>query len=959
MRNNRRDFLSSMTGLVAAALIPSLAVSATRRDKATAGLRGAFEHPISDARPWVRWWWPGGIVTTEELHREIKVMREAGFGGAEIQPFKTMLPRLTEAESARLHDYANPAFFSHLRSCAEEAVRQGLQVDYTFGSAWPSGGGWAITPELALLELTPYVNTVKAPLSEPIRIKAPTITKKLGAMSSLEPRNKDPRAHDWRARLDARQKLVAVVAFKGRAPVLSNNKNFRSAKVVTSGTMDSSTGVVLTDKLGVDGVLDWTPPSDGDWQVVVFKQFVADSSVMTGVGEGPQLVLDHFKRAAFAAHAQRVGDPVASNGEHLPGMRATFIDSLELMPDLYWSEDLLAQFAIRRGYDLTSYLPHLLQPGWMEAWNAHLSPPYFDVGDVGGRIRADYRLTLSELMIENFWQPYVDWNHLHGIKARAQPHGGPSDLLRSYGMLDIPEAEDLENGGGNIHFIRMARAAANLYGRTLVSCESLCWPEKPYEITPSQWLARVNLLFASGVNSLVMHGMPYVLHQEKWPGWYPFAANPVIKGFSSMLSESNPLWHALPTLNEYITRIQSVLQRGRNVVPLCVYYGEMGYYHGIEGEGFDIWLDNLLAGGYDHDRINDDSILNGKMVGGRLVTSGGISYAALIVPSRDGLRLATARKLAIFGNAGLPIFYLDRPPFHEQGYSDPEHSDQQVRLAVQETLRSGARIVPATTAVASLRAEGVRPNLTFTGASCLFIEKELDGQTVYFFHNRSEQDARVQFVTGAAGHPERWHAIDGNRESLPAQRSAKGTDVSFDLAAGAATMIAFTAARPEFVPTYLNVQKLDLNQRSWSLKVDGYGREGRIVQEQISLSQLKDWSEIQGLVDFSGTGEYETNVAVDISWLAQHRQVWLELGKVHDMAAVSINGQLAATLIAAPFRLDITRLLRTGTNSLSVKVSNSPNNAMVNPKLPHLKHLAQQPAGVLGPIQLVLKEVKK
>ena len=33
----------------------------------------------------VRWWWPGGDVTPHELRREIRVLDETGFGGAEIQ----------------------------------------------------------------------------------------------------------------------------------------------------------------------------------------------------------------------------------------------------------------------------------------------------------------------------------------------------------------------------------------------------------------------------------------------------------------------------------------------------------------------------------------------------------------------------------------------------------------------------------------------------------------------------------------------------------------------------------------------------------------------------------------------------------------------------------------------------------------------------------------------------------
>ena len=46
-----------------------------------------FQNPAKTYRPMVRWWWPGGDVTDAELRREVALMDQANFGGAEIQPF--------------------------------------------------------------------------------------------------------------------------------------------------------------------------------------------------------------------------------------------------------------------------------------------------------------------------------------------------------------------------------------------------------------------------------------------------------------------------------------------------------------------------------------------------------------------------------------------------------------------------------------------------------------------------------------------------------------------------------------------------------------------------------------------------------------------------------------------------------------------------------------------------------
>ncbi|MGV7207158.1 glycosyl hydrolase [Oxalobacteraceae bacterium A2-2] len=946
MKLDRREFVSSLLGAAGLAVLPASWAGPART------FRQAFEQPPSEARPWVRWWWPGGVVEDEELRREIGVLHAAGFGGAEIQAFNPAIPKLTPEERARLHDFANARFLSHLDACTGEARKRGMQIDSTFGSAWPSGGGFAVTPELALLELTAAVTTVSAPAVGPIRLKIPDISKKFGAMSALDARTQDPRAQGWRERLNARQKIVAVVAVKGAAPALENNRNFRTAVVKAPGAIAAGPGIVLTEQLGPDGVLHWQPPADGSWQIIVFKQFAVDSSVMAGVGEGPQLVLDHFKRAAFDAHAQRMAQGLLPASGKAAALRATFVDSLELMPDMYWSEDLLAQFQARRGYDLTPYLQHVLQRGWMEAWNQHAALPYFDAGEVGERVRADYRLTVSELLVENFWQPYADWNHRHGLQARIQAHGGPSDVLQAYGVADIPETEDLESGA-ETHFLRLARAAADLYGRRLVSCESLVWAGKSFEITPAQWLARVNLLFASGVNSLVLHGFPYALHQEAWPGWYPFAPSAFLAGFSSMLSEQNPLWAAVPQLTAYVSRLQGVLQHGRNAVPVAVYLGEIGYFHGMEPAATHAMLERLLADGYDYDRINDHAILRSRVRGKRLETPGGASFAALVLPARPGLRSATADKLAEFARAGLPIFYADAPPSRAEGYADAIRQDVVVRDAVQRTLGHGAQICPATALPQALRQAGVPPNLTFVGDPCLFVEKTLAGRSAYFLHNPEGRTVTVEFATRAKGIPQRWDALTGEYSAVRHRQHQGAAQVTVDIAAGGAALIVFgeraAAAGADSAP----IGTLDLSQGPWTMKVDGHGRNGQPMQREMALSELKDWSAVDGLAGFSGAATYAQEVSVPSDWLRPGHRVRLQLGQLHDMAVVTINGKQAPALIARPYDIDITTLLQAGSNRFSIRILNSPNNAMMDPKKAGLKDLKQQPAGLLGPVTLV------
>lgn len=918
----------------------------------TVGWASATTVLPSAAKPWVRWWWPGGVVEKNELKREISLLRDSGFGGAEIQAFNPAIPDLTKAERGQLNDYANPAFFDNMQVVADAGLNDGIQIDYTFGSAWPSGGGFAITPELALLELTPAITTITAPVSGPIKVQIPTQTKKFGALGSLDARNRDPRAAGWKERLEKRWRLVAVIAFKGNAPVLrESGKKYRETNVVSPGKIEGTRAIVLTDKVQADGTLSWTPPSDGMWQIVAFKQYTVDSSAMGAVGEGPQLVLDHFNKAAFEAHAERVGAPLAAFGANKKALRAMFVDSLELMTDLYWSEAFLDEFARRRGYDLTPYLHHILQPGWEAPWEPRYSPPYFESGeDTDDRVRSDYHNTVAELLDENFWKPFVQWSHQNGFEARLQAHGGPSYLVSSYGLADIPETEDL-GGNGSVHFHRLARAAADIYGKKIVSCESLCWALKAYEITPEQWLGRTNYLFASGVNSLIYHGFPYALHRDAWPGWFPFAPSPFLGGFSSQINEGNPLWAGIPTLNEYVHRAQSLLQRGTNYVPIAVLMTNPGWACDEGDANLEAILTGLLDAGYDYDRLPYSGLDVCTMVNGRLVTAGGAKFEALIIPPLAGISPRAIRQIEAFAQQGLKVVFVDTLPTRSNSLSDAAVSDAAVRKSVAALNVSA---VPGSKLTSALLTGGVAPNLQFKSAPCLFLEKRDGAETLLVLHNRKETAEVITASVEAKGYPVRLDLFTGERFAVESKQYGDRIEFSTEIAAGGAAFVVFQSSPGRKKLSRATIKTLPLTQ-GWNLTAEGHGNRGRTISLKQSNFALRDFGDAEGLKDFSGRATYQTYVELTVDWLRRGKAVIIDLGGVHDMAKVIVNGKNAGVLLANPFTVDITRRLVAGRNSIEIQVFNNPNNAMMDAKMAGMKNLTQKPAGLIGPVVLKLQ----
>ena len=94
--------------------------------------------------------------------------------------------------------------------------------------------------------------------------------------------------------------------------------------------------------------------------------------------------------------------------------------------------------------------------------------------------------------------------------------------------------------------------------------------------------------------------------------------------------------------------------------------------------------------------------------------------------------------------------------------------------------------------------------------------------------------------------------------------------------------------------------------------------------DHVTLDRLISWSDHPdaGVKYFSGTATYSKTIQVPASLLAANRRFYLDLGQVAVMAQVKLNGQDLGILWKAPYRVDVTGLLRPGDNDLEVKVVN-------------------------------------
>ena len=90
--------------------------------------------------------------------------------------------------------------------------------------------------------------------------------------------------------------------------------------------------------------------------------------------------------------------------------------------------------------------------------------------------------------------------------------------------------------------------------------------------------------------------------------------------------------------------------------------------------------------------------------------------------------------------------------------------------------------------------------------------------------------------------------------------------------------------------------------------------------ERVAFEKLEDWTKRpeEGIVHYSGVASYRNSFVLEPS----KKRLWLDLGTVHNLAAVSLNGRECGFVWCSPWRLEVTGAAVPGVNTLEVRVAN-------------------------------------
>jgi len=722
------------------------------------------------------------------------------------------------------------------------------------------------------------------------------------------------------------------------------------------------TVIDLTSKMHADGTLDWTPPP-GRWVVLRIGYSLLGVTNHPAPMEATGLEVDKLNRAYVKAYLDTYFGQYAKAAGGLlgaRGVRALTNDSWE-DGSQNWTDDMLAQFQKRRGYDPRPWLPAL-------------TGRVVDSGAASDRFLWDFRATLGDLVADEHYGEIADQAKARGLVHYAESHEEGrvfvGDGMAVKRRADVPMAAMWTQSPGvyKEQFgydadIRESASVAHLYGQNLVAAESMTAIAAPFGWSPETLKPVVDKELVMGVNRVVIHTSVHQPLVDKAPG--------LSLGVFGQWFTRNETWaeQAKPWI-DYIARSDFMLQQGRFVADVLYFYGEDSNVTAIFGDHAP-----PVPPGYNFDYVNADALIHELSVrDGTIVAKSGMAYRLIALDPRAAhMSVPVLRALHALVQAGAVIIG-DKPA---DTPSQADDRDEFKRLAeaiwgdgtAPHVLGKG-RAIPKTSIGDALKTLGIQPDFDATkdDAELLYVHRRTPDTDIYYVDNRQDRAVSVTPSFRVGGREaELWHADSGKSEPASYAISQGRTTVPLTLAPYETVFVVFRKPAHQDSRTIAAEKETDISaiDGAWSLTFD----KGPCAPEPMRIEKLQSWSEATDarLKYFSGAATYHQTLQIKPGQVPDKGRVWIDLGRVKNLAEVIVNGKSLGTVWKEPFRVDATTALKPGENSLAIKVTDLWVNRLIGDlqpgaarctfaePMPALYQAGSPliPAGLLGPVHVV------
>jgi hypothetical protein len=708
----------------------------------------------------------------------------------------------------------------------------------------------------------------------------------------------------------------------------------------------------LTSKLKPDGTLDWTAPK-GSWIVVRYGYSLTGRTNHPASREGTGLEVDKLNKehvkayfdAYFAEYEKTLGPGLIGK----QGLQYMLTDSYEA-GIANWTDDVLAQFQQRRGYD-----PH----PWLPVLAGHVVQD----SAASDRFLWDFRQTLADLIADAHYGQLSASLHQHGMGRYGESHESGrafiGDGMKVKKSADVPMGALWSSTLGQPREtfdadIRESASVAHIYGQNLVAAESLTAFGNTFAFSPETLKRYADRELAMGLNRFVIHTSVHQPDDRPGPGATLGPFGQWFTRHETWASEARP-WVS------YLARSSYLLQQGHFVADIVYLYGEDNNITNLFGRA-----PPPIPAGYNFDYINADALIHVLSVkDGKLTTPSGMQYRLLALdPSTQRMSLPVLRKIRDLANGGA-IVVGPRPTLTPSLADDASEFDSIAQTLWGKEGKASTDPLPAV-----LKKLEVAPDAVFegaeSGAQLRYVHRSLEGADLYFVASDSEATQTIEASFRMSGKaPEIWHATTGER--MPASYRIEGnrTTVPLKLDPYDAVFVVFEQPTTQLTRTLPEptAQVVASVQGPWDVTFPP----DRGAPPKARFTTLASWTTQTepGIKYFSGTATYVTRFPAKGDWKSKGSHAWLDLGDVKNIAVVTLNGHMLGTLWKAPFRIDMTGALKTGENHLEVQVTNLWPNRLIGDKQPGAQRIAFTtfdpykadspllPSGLIGPVTIL------
>ena len=878
-------------------------IFATGQTATRQSIRDGFKNPPPQARPKTYWWWLNGNVDTVRLKEELRAMKTAGIGGVDI--FEIGVPAYNNPNTMVK---AGPAFMGTeslkaIEIAIREATRLKLEVGLNLASSWNAGGSWT-SPQHAAKSIYVSKLTVESSSQKPIKLPFPVI-----------------------AKTDAKGKPLLIEFGADGKPV------FHQEIAVVALPVRDKTGFLDTNQLiplsryfdAKSETLNWTV-LPGKWEI---HRYVCSNSgeplkLPSPNSTGP--IIDHFDSTATRAHFQYFIDrlkPLFGDFSKT-ALKTLYLASYEAT-GFVWTPSLPNKFLQLNGYSIDKFLPVLFD-------KTLFSP------ERTAHFQQDYNRTLSELMIQNHYRKAKEIANQYGLQIASEAggpgpplHNVPVETLKALGSLDVPRGEFWSryhyydaDSVDIMWLVKEVAAAAHIYKRRMVEEESFTsfhhWQEGPFDLK-----SIADRAFCEGMNRVVIHGFSHNPEGTGFPG--------IVYGAGTHFNTKQTWWSKVKPFTDYLGRISHVLQNTDFVADVVYYYGDkVPNFVPPKNTRFSV------GAGYDYEIINTDILLNDLTVkNGKLALSNGATFSVLALGDLEKVAPAILNKLNELVRQGAVIsgkyFSLESPlTLLKKRNIDPDFSHSAPRASIFD-----------------------------------FVHYQRQEMDYYLIRNTTDQWISSRFSFRQMGKtPEIWNPVTG--EIVPVSiynQKKQQLSLPLTLSPYGSYFVVFRKATSKarytgLVETYAKIPKLEYTSTGIHLLESGTveltnvtNSSTRITNtvssqpiegswqltfpknwgapESVTLPKLISWTESEqpGIRYFSGIGTYEKTFSFSPAFdSSRNERVFLNLGKLSELADVWLNGQHLGISWAEPHRFDITNFVKTGDNTLKVEVANTWSNRL-------------------------------